>query len=143
MSVNGSTLTGTLSAGQFCVVRSVTRSGDANDDGKVDVSDLSLLAASYGMTSGATWSMGDFTGDGAVNVSDLSLLAANYGAGSTSTMSWADAYTQTFGTTVEDTSEKDETAEETSSSMCSSLGLSLIAGLGMMGLMLAGLKDQE
>jgi hypothetical protein len=56
--------------------------GDANGDLMVNVSDLSILAANYGMTSGATWLTGDFTGDGLVNVSDLSILAANYGGSS-------------------------------------------------------------
>jgi hypothetical protein len=52
--------------------------GDANLDGYVDVGDLGILAANYGMTSGATWLVGDFNGDGAVNVGDLGILTANY-----------------------------------------------------------------
>jgi hypothetical protein len=119
--------------------------GDANGDGAVNVSDLSLLAANYGKTSGATWAMGDFTGDGAVNVSDLSLLAANYGTGSKDTLSWADAYEQAFGTTSDDANSlSDDTAddsEDTTSSVCSSLGLSLIAGLAMLGLMIVKLEE--
>jgi hypothetical protein len=119
--------------------------GDANGDGAVNVSDLSLLAANYGVTSGATWGMGDFTGDGAVNVSDLSLLAANYGTGSTSTLSWADAYAQAFGTMAdtadETSSDTADDSEDTSSSVCSSLGLSLIAGLAMLGLMIVKLEE--
>jgi len=47
----------------------------------VDVSDLGILAAHYGLSIGATWSMGDFNGDGAVDVADLGVLAANYGDG--------------------------------------------------------------
>jgi hypothetical protein len=121
-------------------------SGDANSDGAVNVSDLSLLAANYGTTSGATWAMGDFTNDGAVNVSDLSLLAANYGTGSSSTLSWADAYAQVFGTTSEADDASDETTvdsddECTGSTVCSSLGLSLIAGLLLAGLMLVKLEE--
>jgi hypothetical protein len=115
--------------------------GDANGDGKVNVSDLSLLAANYGVTSGATWAMGDFTKDGAVNVSDLSLLAANYGTGSTDTISWADAYAQAFGTTADDADETSDDSEATTSSACSSLGLSLIAGLAMMGLLMVKLEE--
>ena len=53
--------------------------GDANGDSRVDVSDLGILAANYGMTAGATWDKGDFNGDGKVDVSDLGILAANYG----------------------------------------------------------------
>ena len=37
------------------------------------------MAAHYGMTSSATWSMGDFNGDGAVNLNDLAILAAHWG----------------------------------------------------------------
>jgi hypothetical protein len=119
------------------------RPGDANLDDAVNVSDLSLLAANYGTTSGATWGMGDFNNDGAVNVSDLSLLAANYGTGSTSTLSWADAYEQAFGTTsdADETSDDSSEDEDTGSTMCSSLGLSLIAGLALMGLMLVKLEE--
>jgi hypothetical protein len=75
-----------------------------------------------------------------VNVSDLSLLAANYGSGSKSTLSWADAYAQAFGTTndVDETSDESEGADSTA---CSSLGLSLIAGLALMGLMIIKLDD--
>jgi uncharacterized protein (DUF2141 family) len=53
--------------------------GDANGDGNVDVSDLGILAANYGLTAGAAWSDGDFNADGAVVVGDLGILAANYG----------------------------------------------------------------
>jgi hypothetical protein len=118
--------------------------GDANVDGAVNVSDLSLLAANYGTVSGATWAMGDFTGDGAVNVSDLSLLAANYGTRSSSTLNWADAYAHAFGTTgdANDTSDDvSDDSEDTTSSICSGLGLSLIAGLVMIGLMLVRLEE--
>ena len=34
--------------------------GDANNDGRVDVSDLGILAANYGLTGGATWEKGRF-----------------------------------------------------------------------------------
>ena len=53
--------------------------GDANDDGMVDVGDLGILGANYGIASGAGWTRGDFTGDGAVDVGDLGVLGANYG----------------------------------------------------------------
>jgi alkaline phosphatase len=55
--------------------------GDANGDGIVDVGDLGILAANYGMTSGATRTMGDFNGDGLVDTGDLGILAAKYGYG--------------------------------------------------------------
>jgi hypothetical protein len=123
--------------------------GDANEDGAVDVSDLSILAANYGTTSGATWGLGDFTGDGAVDVSDLSLLAANYGTGSSDTLTWADAYTQAFGTIGNDTENSsaeaddasNENDEESSANTTCSMGLSLIVGLTLMGWTLVKLKE--
>jgi hypothetical protein len=60
----------------YAVVRVIP--GDANLDGSVDVGDLGILAANYGITSGATWEMGDFNGDGAVDVGDLGILSAHY-----------------------------------------------------------------
>jgi uncharacterized protein YjbI with pentapeptide repeats len=53
--------------------------GDANDDGRVDVGDLGILAANYGSGDSGTWGSGDFNGDGQVDVGDLGILAANYG----------------------------------------------------------------
>lgn len=55
--------------------------GDANGDGRVDVSDLGIIAANYGRTSGAFRYQGDFNGDRRVDVSDLGVIAANYGFG--------------------------------------------------------------
>ena len=52
--------------------------GDANLDGRVDVSDLAILAANYRKQVTGGWSMGDFNDDGVVDVKDLALLAANY-----------------------------------------------------------------
>jgi hypothetical protein len=118
--------------------------GDADLNHSVGVSDLSVLAAYYNTPSGASWANGDFDGNGAVGVSDLSILAANYNSGSASTVSWAEAYAQAFGTT----SDADETidasaddSEDTGSTVCSSLGLSLIAGLALMGLMMMKLEE--
>ena len=107
--------------------------GDANHDGMVDVSDLGILAANYGIASGASWTQGDFNGDGAVDVSDLGILAANYGAG-TSGVDFDADYAKAFGEPLED-----ETSEETSDFACPILGmplvaLCLLAGLGMIGL---------
>ena len=57
--------------------------GDANGDGKVDGSDVTILAGNwqYGVGSSeetATWSMGDFNGDGQVDGSDVTILAGNW-----------------------------------------------------------------
>jgi hypothetical protein len=111
--------------------------GDANGDKMVDVGDLGILAANYGGI-GKSWEQGDFNGDGAVDVGDLGILAAHYGTNSNSATDWATDYAKAFGTTV-----SDDTAaqEETSNSVCSSLGLPLVAGLALMGLMLVKLEN--
>jgi hypothetical protein len=111
--------------------------GDANLDGMVDVGDLGILAANYG-GSGKTWAQGDFNGDGMVDDGDLGILAANYGTGASGTDFDAD-YAKVFGTESETTISEDTTA--TDSPICSSLGLSLIAGLTLMGLMLVKLEE--
>jgi hypothetical protein len=120
--------------------------GDANLDGAVNVTDLSVLAAYYNTASGATWAMGDFDSDGDVDVTDLSMLAANYNSGSSSTLSWAEAYAQVFGSASDDADDdseqaSDESSDESTSTVCSSLGLSLIGGLTLMGLVLVKLEE--
>jgi hypothetical protein len=57
--------------------------GDANLDGKVDFSDLLILAQHYGLSPGAMWGDGDFNADGGVGFDDLLILAQNYGVGTT------------------------------------------------------------
>ncbi len=54
--------------------------GDFNGDKTVGISDLSIMAAHWGVQSGATYSQGDINGDGKVNISDLSILASNWGS---------------------------------------------------------------
>ena len=56
--------------------------GDANLDGKVNFSDLLVLAQNYGKTD-VGWIGGDFDGSGKVDFSDLLVLAQNYGAAPT------------------------------------------------------------
>jgi hypothetical protein len=51
--------------------------GDLNSDNKVNISDLSIMAAHWGSSS-ATAAQGDLNGDGKVNISDLSVLANNW-----------------------------------------------------------------
>ena len=59
--------------------------GDANGDGKVDGSDVTILAGNWqkgvgdGLT--ASWEDGDFNGDGKVDGSDVTILAGNWQAG--------------------------------------------------------------
>ena len=61
---------------------SVKIPGDANNDGKVDGSDVTILAGNwqYGVDGNgtATWAMGDFNGDGKVDGSDVTILAGNW-----------------------------------------------------------------
>ena len=56
--------------------------GDANNDGKVDGSDVTILAGNwqYGVDGNGTasWEMGDFNGDGKVDGSDVTILAGNW-----------------------------------------------------------------
>lgn len=58
------------------------RVGDANLDGKVDFSDLLILAQNYGRTN-ADWTQGDFDADSTVDFNDLLVLAQNYGTSRT------------------------------------------------------------
>jgi hypothetical protein len=51
---------------------------DLNGDGEIDLSDLAILLANYGMT-GAAPEDGDLDGDGDVDLTDLSALLAVYG----------------------------------------------------------------
>jgi hypothetical protein len=56
--------------------------GDANRDGKVDIEDLTILLAHYGLSGSprdVTYSEGDFNGDGKVDIGDLTILLAHYG----------------------------------------------------------------
>ena len=56
--------------------------GDANGDGKVDGSDVTILAGNWqkGVSDGmvATWEEGDFNDDGKVDGSDVTILAGNW-----------------------------------------------------------------
>lgn len=54
--------------------------GDANNDGAVDLLDLDILGANFGLTSGATVAQGDFNSDGGVDLLDLDILGANFGS---------------------------------------------------------------
>ena len=58
--------------------------GDANGDGKVDGSDVTILAGNWQAgvgdpnTETITWAMGDFNGDGQIDGSDVTILAGNW-----------------------------------------------------------------
>ena len=57
--------------------------GDANVDGVVNDLDVSLLAARWQTSSGASWFDADFNDDGTVNDLDVSLLASHWQEGVT------------------------------------------------------------
>ena len=63
--------------------------GDANLDGRVDGSDVTILAGNWQVGVGgngtATWAMGDFNGDGKVDGSDVTILAGNWQVGVSTT----------------------------------------------------------
>jgi hypothetical protein len=71
-----------------------------------------------------------------VDVGDLGILAANYGTGSTTEANFNADYAKVFGTATDNTS-----SDDTNDTLCSSLGLSLIAGLTLMGLMLVKMEE--
>lgn len=61
--------------------------GDANGDGRVDGSDVTILANNWQLgvddNQTATWAMGDFNHDGRVDGSDVTILANNWQYGAT------------------------------------------------------------
>jgi hypothetical protein len=72
--------------------------GDANTDGKVDLTDFGILKDHFGV--GNVWDEGDFNGDGQVDLLDFAILKDNFGksgavgaAGSSSASQTVDALT--------------------------------------------------
>lgn len=65
------------------VLISATRIADANLDGVVSDDDVTIVGATFGMTSGATWALGDFDYDGDVDDNDVTLVGALYDPGAT------------------------------------------------------------
>ena len=53
--------------------------GDTDNDGDVDLADLSILLTNYGSTEASFWD-GDMDGDGKISLSDLVALLASYGS---------------------------------------------------------------
>ncbi|TVQ80222.1 MAG: hypothetical protein EA380_03465 [Phycisphaeraceae bacterium] len=53
--------------------------GDINADGATNLDDFIILAANFGVTSGASRAQGDLNGDGAVNLDDFIILASDFG----------------------------------------------------------------
>ena len=65
----------------WLVCTGIKHAGDANNDGKVNVGDLGILAGNWGQVTalGKSWAEGDFNGDDVVNVGDLGILAGAWG----------------------------------------------------------------
>lgn len=57
----------------------VLLAGDANNDGAIDLFDLTLIAGQYGQTIPPGNALADLNGDNKVDLTDLVLVAANYG----------------------------------------------------------------
>jgi len=53
--------------------------GDANLDGKVDLSDFGILKQNFGTGTGTGRAQGDFNADGQVDLSDFGILKENFG----------------------------------------------------------------
>jgi hypothetical protein len=53
--------------------------GDLDGDGDIDLTDLAILLAHYGMASGAQYEDGDLDGDEDVDLTDLAMLLSVYG----------------------------------------------------------------
>jgi len=54
------------------------KSGDVNNDGMVDIYDLSIISTNWLKPSGATFAQGDLNSDGTVDIYDLSILSTNW-----------------------------------------------------------------
>lgn len=75
------TLDVTLAAGTNAATAPSIKAGDTNGDNVVNITDFSLLAASFGKASGTDGFdiRADYNRDGVVNITDFSLLAAAFG----------------------------------------------------------------
>jgi autotransporter-associated beta strand protein len=73
----GQTIASTAAATDLLVFP--TLDGDANMDGSVNSTDVSILIPNLGKAANQTWGGGDFNGDGAVNSTDVSYLIPNLG----------------------------------------------------------------
>ncbi len=88
------------------------RPGDINGDGQVNGTDAALLAAQFGMETGAMWSTGDFNADGATTLEDLAILQAHMTLLSASPTAGA-----TVGATVGATADATAVAEPSSAAL--------------------------
>ena len=72
------TTIGSFTIGPNDTLLRYTYDGDANLDGRVNLSDFNRLAANFGAAAPA-WTRGDFNYDGNVNLGDFNALAGNFG----------------------------------------------------------------
>jgi autotransporter-associated beta strand protein len=66
-----------VSTGQIEVA--YTLYGDANLDGKVDITDFNIFAPNFGLPTTLGWEAGDFNYSGTVDIGDFNLFAGNFG----------------------------------------------------------------
>ena len=70
-----------LGSGTTTVNFGEQRVGDANGDDVINITDFSLLKASFGKSTGQSGfdARADFDGNGVVNITDFSYLKSNFG----------------------------------------------------------------
>jgi hypothetical protein len=56
-----------------------TLQGDANLDGKVDITDFNIFAPQFGLPTTLGWEAGDFDYSGVVDIGDFNLFSGNFG----------------------------------------------------------------
>ncbi|MFN0136658.1 MAG: hypothetical protein ACKVS9_11150, partial [Phycisphaerae bacterium] len=73
------TLVGPIGRLELTACPRIDCDGDVDGDRDVDLSDLSILLANFGVQVNASRQMGDLDGDGDVDLSDLSALLGRFG----------------------------------------------------------------
>ncbi|QDU72588.1 pentapeptide repeat-containing protein [Mucisphaera calidilacus] len=68
-----------MATGEVTYFSATLLPADANLDGSVDMNDLSILAANFGLPGVFGFTQGDFNGDNTVDLLDLSILASHFG----------------------------------------------------------------
>jgi hypothetical protein len=76
----GATSFALLEKGKLTLPPLILLAGDINNDGRIDLADLTTLSLAYGTTPGmVNWnSHADLNGDGQVDMTDLAILTGNY-----------------------------------------------------------------
>ncbi|MDZ4768458.1 MAG: hypothetical protein SGJ24_04970, partial [Chloroflexota bacterium] len=77
----GASGTATLVVGANAMTAPVLKAGDADNNNVINITDFSILAATFGKSFGTAGYDGraDFNGDAVVNITDFSLLAGSFG----------------------------------------------------------------